>query len=299
MVADKIEQFPMTVSDEAVQKSFEAFLTTSFSKEEEANKFFKGFLKNDWTFKNGEIPYDIMTNFIFHSGIEYPEQTVSSNIDFLIQNWEKAKKFETMQDCQTIMQKVMNHTRLAFTQRDTFQSMVNEAQLTVSKLNENVDKIQKKTAKISVEFTTVLGLFTSIVFALFGGVQVVANLLNSNKPLTARDLGNNIVLASIATLLVFLLLISLLSGISKITEKHYDPFTKVTALILSLIITMMIGGLLYGHRSLSGHIFDFISHNQMWFAIPLLILAVILPFIVLFLTIHPQNKPLSKTERKE
>jgi hypothetical protein len=279
---------PKTPEENLVVAVYPKFLRTTLNRAE-IRQFIQAFQLEKAEIAN-EIPYDLMTAIIFQSNYEYDGGILNNNIEVISLSTEK--------DAGHCLNKILNHTVLAFTQRNEFAGVLKKARQDTAQLSKDikaqkdeiatqkvdVEALTQRTKRISIEFTTVLGIFTSIVFALFGGVQVVSGLLGSKNALTAHDIGNAILLASIATTLVYLLLIALLSGIGKLTENHYEVSGKVTAIVFLTLLLLGLVGLLYGHVTASGKLIAFLqAHSIIVPSVLILVIVVVVALIGLVL----------------
>lgn len=238
-----------------------------------------------------EVPYDLMTAIIFQEDFEYEDSLINDNISML----DLDDRVDSEIALHTL-RKIHNHTALAFTQKREFSGVLQQAEADREQLAQAIQEqkrevkvLTEKTKRVSIEFTTVLGIFTSIVFALFGGVQVVSTLLSNTHSLTAKDMGDTILLASVATTLVYLLLIALLSGISKLTDNQYNVSGKVTAVVLLTLVFMALLGVLYGYDTASGQLLYFLQSYTL--LVPAtIIVAIILIVILVACTLMRQDK---------
>ncbi|MFD1485805.1 hypothetical protein ACFQ5J_11235 [Lacticaseibacillus baoqingensis] len=314
---------PLSVVEQLVSEIYPKFLETTLTKKD-INLFIRAF-QLDQDISTNEIPYDVMTAIIFQSDIKYDAARVNNNIDQIGQSSTKNGEpiDETTKSRFThYLNKISNHTVLAFTQKREFARVLDQARRDTKQLSEDIEaqkeevkaqkteidaqknevEVQKaeveaqrkevaaltrRTKRISIEFTTVLGIFTSIVFALFGGVQVISGLLGRGNDLAAEDIGNAIFLAAVATTLVYLLLIALLSGIGKLTETPYEVSGKVTAVVFLTLLLIAIVGVLYGHPTASGQLLYLLQrHSVIVPAILVLVALVIIVVIASVLTGH-------------
>ena len=87
------------------------------------------------------------------------------------------------------------------------------------------------------EFITILGIFTAITFAIFGGMNLLSNLFQNIKS-THASLGQALILAAVFNLYLWGIIELLFNWISKITSvknKNINKY-KLTALIILLCL---------------------------------------------------------------
>lgn len=125
-------------------------------------------------------------------------------------------------------QKIMVHNLQAEqihyykTQTDRFNKKVKDLEgevkkshqllLDTQKAQEEINKSQKDTQK---EFVTILGIFTTIIFAAFGGLQLLAEMFNNMDDVSVNKA---VIHGSFIFISLVLILSLLFSGLSKMTE---------------------------------------------------------------------------------
>ena len=116
-------------------------------------------------------------------------------------------------------------------------------------------EINNLKSKIYTDFITILGIFTAITFAAFGGIQLLGNLFNN---ITSRNthqlpfLGDVLILSSIFGLVMYGLIITLFVGINKTTgiERKYKFTSSITKWIIAVLAFLFFIGvicILLGH----------------------------------------------------
>lgn len=86
------------------------------------------------------------------------------------------------------------------------------------KINSNEQQIENKIkSNVYSEFITILGIFTAITFAIFGGMNLLSNLFN-NIDSTPASLGRTLILAAVFGLIMWGIIELLFHWISKIKE---------------------------------------------------------------------------------
>ncbi|SIS49211.1 hypothetical protein [Salimicrobium salexigens] len=83
-------------------------------------------------------------------------------------------------------------------------------------LNQQVKKIEDNSSNVYTQFVAILGIFTTIIFASFGGLQILRNVLENIEGVATHKL---IVFSSLSMAGIVLLLFILLNGIARLTGK--------------------------------------------------------------------------------
>lgn len=104
---------------------------------------------------------------------------------------------------------------------------------------------------IYTNFIAILGIFTAITFAIFGGIQAIGSITSNldislNNP---ESLGNLLICASILGIFLYGIITVLFAGIDKLTEKAWSlPFT-LNILIIGVLAAMFLIGCIYSFLS--------------------------------------------------
>lgn len=166
------------------------------------------------------IPYSKITALIYKTDRENKDSVTNftSNVrSYLTEN----SIFKSSHP----LAKIYEHVSLADTQ---FKFLLNEGKIIdldkkVHKVNNNVEhyitKIDDRINGVYAGFVSVLGIFISISFTLFGGVNILNTLFSNIKNSSNSAIGEAIVLAGITTLLIYLLSFTLLNGIQRLANR--------------------------------------------------------------------------------
>lgn len=162
----------------------------------------------------------------------------------------------------TFMIKVIEHTKLASTQFDNlYARSENEIQnLTTNtqklkkqqdSINKNYKEIKAENQHLSSNLITILGIFTAITFAIFGGLQLLGNVFGkaiSSKGTSHFLVGNSIVLGGIFILAIYAIMLILFEGIGKLTKQNIGLSIKTMWLPITIAILIVVAGLAYSHN---------------------------------------------------
>lgn len=150
------------------------------------------------------------------------------------------------------------------------ESLIKESKKISDDVHANIDSMQKKYDYISHKlddevdkrmntiysgFVSVLGIFVSISFTLFGAATLLKNIftISTSKGFNTSPtvIGSNIMLAGFATLLIYLLLIGLMQSVSSVTKIRYDFSLRRTFIVLFIAMGVIIYGAHYKDRNLN------------------------------------------------
>lgn len=96
--------------------------------------------------------------------------------------------------------------------------------------------------KIYPEIITILGIFTAITFAIFGGMNLLSNLFQNMKS-THTSLGQALILAAVFNLCLWWIIELLFNWISKITNAKNKNINKYKLTALIILLCLFIFGL--------------------------------------------------------
>lgn len=108
-------------------------------------------------------------------------------------------------------------------------------------------EIEKIKSNIYTDFIAILGIFTAITFAIFGGIQAIGSItsnldISSNNP---QNLGNLLICASILGILLYGIITVLFAGINKLTKRTWFLPFILNILVIGALVTMFLVGCVY------------------------------------------------------
>lgn len=115
----------------------------------------------------------------------------------------------------------------------------------IKKLSDSTDELKSKSEHMTVDYITVLGVFTSITFATFGGLQLLGNVFGNIRNTAHTTVGREIMLGAIFLFGTYAILVALLTGVSKIVGKDYNLSKHNTMFTLAGITLIFLIGILY------------------------------------------------------
>lgn len=139
------------------------------------------------------------------------------------------------------------HIKLSCYQREYMDKISNDAKKQAKESLEQANLAKSKIDKAYSEFTTILGIFTAITFATFGGLQLLGHVFGSIKNVTHVSIGSTIMLGSIYLIGTYLILVALLTGIAKLGDKKYIVSFPMRDALLGAFIAMFLFGFAYSN----------------------------------------------------
>lgn len=158
--------------------------------------------------------------------------------------------------------------------RETYEikmsSLEEKAEQITEDIEQKIEEVKKSSDKLSNEldsavdnrmnsiysgFVSVLGIFVSISFTLFGAATLIKNIFDISTSqgfdTSHKVLGANIILAGFTTILVYLLIVGLMQSISSVTKLDYDFSLRRIFVILFVSSGIIIIGFIYKNPDIS------------------------------------------------
>lgn len=215
---------------------------------EKADKILDAFLEKTLekttNVESGEIdkkymlPYNMLSELVFNYGAEHIRE-------FNLWDSKADSRDEHEND---LKQRIIRQVKLSISQYTAIylvskeaNDISNRAKMTAEKANNIADdakkianKAEKVKDKIYTDFITILGIFTAITFATFGGLQLIGNVFGNIKKFDLYSIGLDMMLGSILMFGIYIILMALIIGISKLKNK--DDEYKINKKIASWIL---------------------------------------------------------------
>jgi hypothetical protein len=183
--------------------------------------------------------------------------------------------------------------------RSEIEASISQATATISNIEEmssqqsnKLSEIELHSKKITTDFVSILGIFSSVIFAAFGGLEILKNILGGIEKVPTEKL---LVFSSLTIGAIVFLVFLLLNGIAKLTnlnlrscrcptnttcncnlvQKH--PSIVIIYLVLSFIFLIGVTGYVLDYGQL---INDLIKNWMSWLKITIVFLSSVLFFIV-------------------
>lgn len=114
----------------------------------------------------------------------------------------------------------------------------------LDKVNETIDN---RMNNIYSGFVSVLGIFVAISFSLFGGVNLLENLFKDMAGgATPKNIGLSMMLSGFFIILIYILIIGLTSGLSRVTQKENYFGEDFSFRTLFIIMSISCGTIIFG-----------------------------------------------------
>lgn len=199
------------------------------------------------------VPYDEIAYWIFQKLDSKRFKGLTTDVNEILTTHvpldHTDKDYKKLEENLDKLQKdTIRHIKLSILQRELVTKESQKAQVlsekALKKVNEANDKLEG-IDRIYSDFVSILGIFTAITFATFGGLQLLGNVFGNIKDVTFNNIGGTVILGGIFVAGTYLLLIALFSGISKISniKKGYHPSRRIAALVLSFCGLLVYFGL--------------------------------------------------------
>ncbi|WP_125567044.1 hypothetical protein [Companilactobacillus insicii] len=187
------------------------------------------------------------------------------------------------------MHKLIDHIQLATMQKekliDDRKAEIFRLKIDIDKYKRSLDQSEEKVEGLNKQLTsmqgkmysdviTILGIFTAITFATFGGLQLLGNVFGKIKHLSHQDVGSELMLGAVFLFGTYMILIALLTGISKLTNKSYKTSFPTRFLMIFSFSVIFIIGMVYANPS----VWSIIMRN-VWLIAILLCAAIIVDVV--------------------
>lgn len=264
-----------SVSKDTVDKLIKSFFTESFDNEK-ARIYFEVMHShiNDFRVKHSILTEYVYSHYDDLKSDEYGNTKMPywlDNVEALKQYIEKNKSSFKAEDKKEILElpdKIKENIELAIIQYKQFFDQLTEAYNELKKVNKEYKKVSGRLSKASEDykkasknldnsssnFISMLGIFSALIFAVFGGFDAFKSIFtNINKASISVIIINSSVLMIGLIILIFLLIqsISILSGknflacgcknISKCNHKFYERYPLFSFSIGLFLFTLLLG----------------------------------------------------------
>ena len=192
--------------------------------------------------RNWHVPYEIITEKIYKSNFD-------SNIIESVEQKLRSYEFKNVNKefVEKVTKDILRNVELAITQKVYIDKNVEIANSKLEEINHEFEEIQDTKSKIYTDFITILGIFTAITFAIFGGLQLIGTSLGNLKGfVTIKNVGGILIIASVILLSVYLILMALVVGLSKLLSRNKNERYKFTGKVTVCIIGTIVGLFLIG-----------------------------------------------------
>ena len=214
------------------------YFEKNYSTNDSFHKNFLNVLSSAEKLKSGCIPYSELTRMVY--SICANSTVALDGIDAFNKRFmEEINKSLNMHpnDNPTkyiLLIKSLEHIQLAYKQKTNLynsqEKEINDLLDKIANLDKKIKSSKKRISEINNikssiygDFIAILGIFTAITFATFGGLQLLSNIFGNINKLSSNDvLGKVLILSSLFGTMIFGVIETLLSWINEIknSEKH-------------------------------------------------------------------------------
>lgn len=269
----------------------ESFIDAMFTLEDEAEvEESYPVLKEGMTIicrDNIQSPYDYITKYIFeHEEINNPEEVVLPFVT--LKELYVRRDGENGDDIFVFLNSIERHIRLAIIQQEyikknseealrisekaeqkikTLENNIKDAEKKLKVAENQIDKMEKVKGSIYTEFIAILGIFSALIFGLFGGFDGLSKAIVSLS--SEWSMGKVLIISSGIMLCLTLLIFGLLQWVARITDrkltscdcykkgeecKHsmFQRHRTLFSLVLSFIFVFLIGEYIESYESIAG-----------------------------------------------
>ncbi|SOC27448.1 conserved membrane hypothetical protein [Brochothrix thermosphacta] len=166
--------------------------------------FICGLLENN-------IHYDAIAQMIYESGF-----TENQQVEVLIDNLNSLEAYHIQPEYK-IFKKIRNHVDLSIVQNAYITKQVTDLNTQVDIATGKLTEMKDIKGQIYTEFIAILGIFSALIFGLFGGFDAISNIVQTTFK-AGVELPNIMIAISLTLGSLSLLLFSLMQGI-KILSK--------------------------------------------------------------------------------
>lgn len=179
------------------------------------------------------VPYELITEKIYGTDIKHLEE-ITNSVQEKLANISSESKSDNDKIIKLRFDTV-RHIHLAIVQKKYIDSNIVEAQ-------KELTEIKEVKGSIYSDFIAILGIFTAITFATFGGLELIGNVFGNIHKFTFVNIGGALMLGAIYLLGMYLILIALLIGVSKLNDrKYYLSNTSIYVISASFVTIFTVG----------------------------------------------------------
>ncbi|WP_379945839.1 hypothetical protein [Enterococcus devriesei] len=282
-------------------------------------------------------PYDAITRYIFEEEVDNPDELIAL-FDFVQKLYEDhiESDINSHPNLDIFFQSINRHINLAVIQQEyikknsiealriseqakdkilSLEEKLEEANTKLDDAEVQIDKMEKVKGSIYTEFIAILGIFSALIFGLFGGFDGLSKAIVSLG--SNWSMGRMLIISSGIMLSLTLLIFGLLQWVSRITDRKLtscDCYKKgvscehslfqrhrtLFSLVFSFIFVFLIGEYIESYENIAGiDVFQEVHQNMFNFlawGIP--IVAIILIGFVLYKILKKPNFNLFKVFKK-
>ncbi|MGM0181516.1 hypothetical protein IGK74_000413 [Enterococcus sp. AZ150] len=285
-------------------------LVELFFKEDKSAKEFQILSKVFNAYNNmgkKDAPYPEITRYVL---FEYKESNFDSLLDEYINNNNNMNVDK--KNWNNFVQSFEKHYKLALIQKEFILQNSKDAQEYANKIKNEITSFEKIKGTIYTEFIAILGIFSALIFGLFGGFQGLSQAIVSISD--SWSIGRVLIISSGIMTCLTLLIFGLLQWVARITNRKliscdchvnkkkcehslFQRHRTLFSLLFSFIFIFVLGEYIESVENLMG-INDFARKYEYWltfitFSIPILLMVI---FSIALIFIFKKNHSPSENE---
>lgn len=156
------------------------------------------------------MPYDVVSNLIFEVGSKGTKFKDNEDDQFYI-------RFSGADDSKLLMDKINRHIRLSKAQFNQIIKVSEEARKISNKTLKDIDSIKEIKGQIYSEFIAILGVFSALIFGLFGGFEGIKGVLSLFK--SPNNFGTISMYCGLVTLMIVTITFALIQFTGRLIDK--------------------------------------------------------------------------------
>lgn len=163
------------------------------------------------------VPYEIITEYIYsldENRIDDIVKSVNEKLETVTAGSESSDE-EIFKKVLPIRSDTIRHIHLAIVQKQYIDDQLNEAR-------EGLNQIKDMKDSVYSDFIAILGIFTAISFTIVGGINMIGDVLGKIKSFRMTDIGGVVMIEAIYLVGIYIILLALLIGISKLKGNEYS-----------------------------------------------------------------------------
>ncbi|MBF2392453.1 hypothetical protein [Listeria marthii] len=182
-------------------------------------------------FHEAHLPYSQISKYVFENYFYEDDLVlVQENMQLITTKmFEIGSSKLTEEQIQKISPKIERHFQLAMIQKDFFRSNIDSLQMEIYESKDEITtfteetkntlkEVSKTKGQMYTEFVAILGIFSGLIFALFGGFDTLSSSI-STLGQGEVALTNILIVTSILLAGLSLVIFTLMQGISKLTNR--------------------------------------------------------------------------------
>lgn len=286
----------------------QSIFTVKYSSEEEKEKQKQSIIDDFQAYKKligDNAPYPEITEYIFYNSIVEIDSMIEQIENLGIQEDGFSDFFKSFK----------KHATLATIQQDYIKKNSQEAWRLAEKAQQQIKKVEEMKGNLYTEFIAILGIFSALIFGLFGGFSGLSEAIVSLS--SKWSMGRVLIISSGIMLCLTLLIFGLLQWVARITDRkltscdcykkeeqcNHSMFQRhrtLFSLVFSFIFIFILGEYIETYENIAGINVFKENHQQIFKALVwgVPIVAIILIVFVLYKVLKKPNFNLFKALKK-